>query len=56
MKRKQQQKTNSSKTQLKKAIYKNSHIFVNRVRNFIRIFETKIVKNNFFRCLKKKTF
>ena len=39
-----------------KTIYKNLHIFVNRIRNFIRIFETKIVKNNFFRCLKKKTF
>ena len=38
---------------IEKTIYKNSHIFVNRVRNFIRIFETKIVKNNFFRCLKK---
>ena len=38
---------------IEKTIYKNLHIFVNRIRNFIRIFKTKIVKNNFFRCLKK---
>ena len=36
-----------------KTIYKNSHIFINRVRNFTQTFETKIIKNNLFRCLKK---
>ena len=41
---------------IEKTIYKNFYIFVNRARDFIRIFETKIVKNNFFRCLKKKRF
>ena len=41
---------------IEKTIYKNLHIFVNCIRNFIRTFKTKIVKNNFFRCLKKKRF
>ena len=39
---------------IEKTIYTNLHIFINCIRNFIRIFETKIVKNNFFRYLKKK--
>ena len=33
---------------IEKTIYKNLHIFVNCIRNFIQTFETKIVKNNFF--------
>ena len=36
-----------------KTIYKNLHIFINRIRNFIQTFENEIIKNNFFRCLKK---
>ena len=38
---------------IEKTIYKNLYIFVNCIRNFIRTFKTKIVKNNFFCCLKK---
>ena len=55
MTKKQSQKTISSKTH-KKTIYRNLHIFVNRIQNFIQTFKTKIIKNNFFRCLKKKSF
>ena len=36
-----------------KTIYKNLHIFINCIRNFIQTFENEIIKNNFFRCLKK---
>ena len=38
---------------IEKIIYKNLHIFINRVRNFTQTFKAKIIKNNFFRCLKK---
>ena len=36
-----------------KTVYKNSHIFISRARNFTQTFEAKVIKNNFFRCLKK---
>ena len=36
-----------------KTIYKNLHIFINRVRDFTQTYKTKIIKNNFFRYLKK---
>ena len=39
----------------KKTIYKNLHIFINRIQNFTQIFKTKIIKNNFF-CYLKKMF
>ena len=55
MKKKTTTKNEFIKNIIDEIIYKNSHIFVNYTRNFIRIFEAKIVKNNFFRCLKKKT-
>ena len=41
------------KNTFKKTIYKNLHIFINCIRNFTQTFKTKIIKNNFFRCLKK---
>ena len=50
---KYEKKNEFIKNTIEKTIYKNSHIFVNCIQNFIRTFETKIVKNDFFRCLKK---
>ena len=41
------------KNTFEKTIYKNLHIFINRIRNFIQTFKNKIIKNNFFRYLKK---
>ena len=53
MKKKTTTKNEFIENIIEKTIYKNLYIFVNRIRNFIRIFEAKIVKNIFFRCLKK---
>ena len=40
----------------KKIIYCNVYVFFSRAKNFIIIFNLELIRINFYRCLKKKSF